>query len=358
MSSLFKVPIINIKPLIAHGPDMSQKIVRDCINSMHIACRDIGFLGLKGHNISREIRKEILEMSRQFFALDSIEKNKIHISKYNNCIGYQYFGENVTENKRDKHEGIDYYKYTNNTVHSPFNISKIPYPLYPSSFESIFNEYINECLKFGELIMSAMALCLHLPYDYFKPLCNKSFYVLRILHYPMETDDNNYKEGETFSEFGCGEHRDYGCLTFINCDNTMDCLEIKDTNNIFRKVNVNTIDEDCFIVNIGDMINLWSGGLYQSTPHRVLTPKKKNVCNESIQFNKQNNSNIGRISIPFFYEPNWDTVIKPIVFDMEGNDIWNNKDKIKWKEMEEFRNNAKQIMYGDHLKSKVFSNFY
>ena len=32
---------------------------------------------------------------------------------------------------------------------------------------------------------------------------------------------------------GIGEHTDYGCLTFINSDNTKDCLEIKDSKGVF-----------------------------------------------------------------------------------------------------------------------------
>ena len=344
--------------LIIQGPDMTKHSVRNCVNLMHIACRDIGFLGLKGHNIPRELRRETLEISRQFFALPIEEKNKIHFSNYNNCIGYQHFGANITQNKRDNHEGIDYYKLTNNPEHAPLNIDNIPYPSTPSSFESIFNEYIKECLKFGELIMSAIACGLRLDPTYFNDKCNDSFYVMRILHYPMLNDNDTVNDTEC-DKFGCGQHTDYGCLTFINSDNTKDCLEIKDSKGVFGKVNVNTIDQDCFIVNLGDMLHLWSGGLYQSTPHRVLPPKSTNICKESIQFNNRNNTEIGRISIPFFYEPNWNTIVEPIDFNMnkEHELQWTKEDKLKWKEMEQFRNNAQAIMYGDHLKSKLLSNF-
>ena len=202
-----------------------MKSVRECINSLHTACRDIGFLGLTGHKISRELRKETLELSRQFFALETAEKNKIQISNFNNCIGYQYLGENVTQNKRDKHEGIDYYKPTQNAMHQPFNIDTCPWPEYPQPFHSVFSDYISECLQLGESIMSAIALSLNLPHNYFDSMCNDSFYVLRILHYPLNEEE--LCQSEEFGEWGCGEHRDYGCLTFINCDNTTNCLEIR-----------------------------------------------------------------------------------------------------------------------------------
>eukprot|EP01084_Bolivina_argentea_P067866 123533_1 len=165
----------------------------------------------------------------------------------------------------------------------------------------------------------------------------------------------NKQETDPDDTFG-----ELGCLTLINCDNTMDCLEIKDVNNTYGKVNVNTLDDDCFVVNLGDMLNLWTGGLYQSTQHRVLQPSTKNICKETVQFNKENNSDIGRLSIPFFYEPNWDTIIEPIEFNMDSENVlpWDVEDRLKWKKMTEFRNNSRPVMYGDHLKSKVFSNFY
>jgi isopenicillin N synthase-like dioxygenase len=52
----------------------------------------------------------------------------------------------------------------------------------------------------------------------------------------------------------------------------------------------------CFLVNIGDMLSKWTDGIYQSTRHRVL-----------------HNSDKMRISVPIFFDPDWDAVISPVL---------------------------------------------
>jgi isopenicillin N synthase-like dioxygenase len=47
-----------------------------------------------------------------------------------------------------------------------------------------------------------------------------------------------------------------------------------------------------FIVNIGDMLERWTNGLFRSTLHRVLS------------------NGVERYSIPVFYEPNFDTIVE------------------------------------------------
>ena len=51
----------------------------------------------------------------------------------------------------------------------------------------------------------------------------------------------------------------------------------------------------CFVVNIGDMLEIWTNGLWQSTKHRVV----------------HRSGNL-RVSVPFFYEPDLDAVIEPL----------------------------------------------
>ena len=53
--------------------------------------------------------------------------------------------------------------------------------------------------------------------------------------------------------------------------------------------------EDAFVINLGDMLQMWTKGLFVSTPHEVI----------------HSNSDATRISIPFFVYPNIDAIIKP-----------------------------------------------
>ena len=124
--------------------------------------------------------------------------------------------------------------------------------------------------------------------------------------------------------------------------------------------------KNCFIVNLGDMLSLWSSGLYQSTLHRVIPPKLHNIDPKSIEFNNKyphNSTKIGRISIPFFYEPNWETMVEPInlnIMNAYNNTCmnWDEYDIKKWEKISKYRSNLKSIQYGYHLKSKIENNFY
>ena len=50
-----------------------------------------------------------------------------------------------------------------------------------------------------------------------------------------------------------------------------------------------------FVINIGDMLELWTHGIYQATLHRV-----------------KNSSGNDRLSFPFFYDPSWNSKLTPI----------------------------------------------
>ena len=61
----------------------------------------------------------------------------------------------------------------------------------------------------------------------------------------------------------CGEHADYGCLTLLNQDETKGALQV------LSGIDGKWINAEpaagAFVVNIGDMIEKWTCGLYKST---------------------------------------------------------------------------------------------
>jgi isopenicillin N synthase-like dioxygenase len=72
-------------------------------------------------------------------------------------------------------------------------------------------------------------------------------------------------------------------------------LEVKNVNNEW--IEVHPIP-GTFIINIGDMLQKVTKGLYKSTVHRVVCTGKE------------------RYSMPYFYDPGWDERIVEIDFPM------------------------------------------
>ncbi|XP_076343474.1 uncharacterized protein LOC143243709 isoform X2 [Tachypleus tridentatus] len=97
---------------------------------------------------------------------------------------------------------------------------------------------------------------------------------LRLLYNPPVTDVTDLS-----TTVRCGEHSDFGTVTFLFQDN-VGGLELKTkTGEWISAVPL----EEAILVNVGDMLAIWSDGVYPATPHRVLVPKEesKKQCSRS-----------------------------------------------------------------------------
>jgi len=234
--------------------------------------------------------------------------------------GFQVLGENVTQYQKDWHEAIDFYKEIPHTEAErgvkPFCHPNL-FPENPREFKPIIQRYIEEMKTLGQKIMKGLALGVGLEENYFiDNFTSDTFWVMRMIGYPPLNTASVDGVGVS-----CGEHCDYGWLTIVNQDSTASALRVR--NKAGDYINAEPIP-GTFVMNIGDMLKVWSNGVYQSTPHKVI-----------------NNCNQYRVSIPFFYEPNFDAVIEPYhLFVNEQNPP-----------------KFKRVVYGDHLTSKVMNNF-
>lgn len=172
-------------------------------------------------------------------------------------------------------------------------------------------------IDLGRKVMSAIALGLGLEENFFVNFLDDSFWVMRVIGYPP-LDSSKSKDRVGIS---CGEHTDYGCLTFLNQDNTKEALQVQTKEGEW--IDANPIPGS-FIVNIGDMLNVWTNNIYQSTLHRVI-----------------HKGNSYRVSVPFFYEPNFEAKIEPLEQCLKT-------DPVKHHE---------PVIYGEHLLKKVSGNF-
>ncbi|CAG8553115.1 19782_t:CDS:2, partial [Racocetra fulgida] len=163
-----------------------QKVARE----LDIACRDVGFFYLKGHNVPQDICERVLKLGYEFFHLPNEEKDKLSIANED----FARLGENVTRYQKDWHEALDYYKPV--SPNHPLVIKNLPlrgknqWPTNPSEFRSVFEQYIEHMNSLGAKVMSAIAIGLGLEHDHFVKFMDDSFWVMRVIGYPPLSNAN------------------------------------------------------------------------------------------------------------------------------------------------------------------------
>jgi isopenicillin N synthase-like dioxygenase len=161
--------------------------------------------------------------------------------------------------------------------------------LFPESMPELRTavlRYMEQMTGLGHIIIKGVALSLGLEASYFADRYTGDPLVLfRIFHYPP------LAPSELDSLWSVGEHTDYGLLTIVRLD---DCggLEVKSPSGWIEAPPI----PGSFVCNIGDMLDRMTGGFYRSTPHRA-----------------RNASGRDRISLPFFFDPNWNAAVHPVV---------------------------------------------
>ncbi|CAG5140580.1 uncharacterized protein ALTATR162_LOCUS741 [Alternaria atra] len=340
------LPIIDISAFL--DPSSTKDAQSTTAKAINAACVNYGFFYLTGHGIPTAELDKIINLAREFFALPLDEKNKIKRFDAGSpeggdgARGYQGLGENVTGGLQDMQEAIDWYRDWPEEKREPGegrpgSVKSLQgvnlWPEQPKELKPVYTDYIERVKKVGEALAHAMGVALDLgtpskdamqseeDEETFVRNCNESFWVMRMIGYPPLTTPHT--PGNDIEQFSCGAHTDYGCVTLLLTDPTPGALQVQLKDGTW--LNADPIP-GAFVVNIGDMIERWTNGLWKSTMHRVI--------HRGQQY---------RISVPFFYEPNFDAVVRPLAKCVEESGE---------------RMIHQGSTYGEHLLTKVFSNFY
>jgi len=139
--------------------------------------------------------------------------------------------------------------------------------------------------------MRVFALALDLPEHYFDSAIDDPISAMRMLNYPHT---NVPPEP---GQLRAGAHSDYGSLTILLADAAPGGLEIRSPEG--KWVAVPNLP-GAFIVNIGDLMALWTNDRWVSTLHRVVNPSA------------DSSGSTRRQSFAFFHQPNWSAEISCI----------------------------------------------
>ena len=213
---------------------------------------------------------------------------KIHIGKSDIYRGYTPLGEEFTSNKYDWHECVDFgldLESNDPDVSNGKNlVGPNQWPENQHKLKKALENHWKLMIVLGKRITQGLSISLGLSKNYFLPFMNKSHSYMRVSNYPPLENKKNI-------DHGIGSHIDYGFLTILLQDN-ISGLEIKNSDDEWFSA---PIIPGTFLINIGHMIQRWTNDYYRATIHRVVSPKDEARC-----------------SIPFFFEPNFDTVVEPL----------------------------------------------
>jgi isopenicillin N synthase-like dioxygenase len=319
-----ELPVIDIEGWNAQG-EGAESVAAE----IGRACREWGFFHIVGHGVDETLSTGLQEAASRFFALPPEQKHAISMDRGGRAWrGYFPTGGELTSGQPDLKEGI-YFGAELDDDHASVQAGLPMHGrnLFPDGipgFRDLVLDYMAEMTRVGHVLMETLAIGLGLQPSYFDDRYTRDPLTLfRIFHYLPASS----AAGER-SDWGVGEHTDYGVLTILRQDETAG-LQVKAKG---RWIDVPPLPGS-LVCNIGDMLDRLTGGRYRSTPHRVRKPEGRS-----------------RLSFPFFFDPNFNAEIEPI--DPQAITVDDAEQRWDQSSVHDFHGT-----YGEYLLGKVSAVF-
>jgi isopenicillin N synthase-like dioxygenase len=270
------LPLVSLAPIVRQDPNADETVARD----LAAALASWGAFELADHGVPKGTIDGAFAAAADFFRLPLEERLKVRIDRHNR--GYAPLHQTVYPgNRPDLKESFNV--GTALTADDPD--VRAGKPLHGvnqwpelTGFRAAVESYFNALLALGDRLLGPLALQLGMAPSALRARYRKPIAFMRLFHYPPNSDVAQ-------NEFGAAEHKDYGFLTVLAQD-SIGGLEVRSPDGGLVLAPPNPGN---FIVNAGDMLSEITGAAIRSAPHRVI-----------------NRASVGRYSIPFFYDPDFD----------------------------------------------------
>nr|WP_321252144.1 2OG-Fe(II) oxygenase family protein [uncultured Ruegeria sp.] len=286
------IPTIDIAPLNDKAHPGFDATVQQILN----ACTSIGFLSITGTGVPPNMVEQVRDCVREIFGIDDSSKwdQAITRDNYRGYIPMGFFTPNDGSGTADKYEGYKLHFETSSDARIRQDCALYGPNLWPREVpgaQDVILKYWAELDRVTDHLLGALEVGLKLEPDSLRDAFRDPMTNMTLLHYPTQAAEE--------AGYGIHPHKDTDALTIIAPD-PVGGLEVQTRAGDW-------ITPDCppggFVVNIGDMLELWSGGRLKSTPHRVV-----------------NRSGRERYSFPYFAVPRHDVVIQPQLPPLPGFD--------------------------------------
>lgn len=257
------------------------------------ACREIGFFAVVGHGLPSGVVEDAWRAATAFFDLP-LEKK---LRSRSEAPDYPY-GFFPIEDESLGHTAPPDLNESFNLGPPPrpevaaaggFALTERLWPESPVEMRPTWTGYYAAMEELAGRLMRLFAQALGLDERFFDDKVDRHLSALRALNYPEQVS------APAPGQIRAAEHTDYGTLTILKPGQATGGLEVLTTAGAWLHV---PHVEQGFVVNIGDLMQVWTNDRWRSTLHRVVNPDDAVAASERRQ------------SMAFFHQPNWDARIE------------------------------------------------
>jgi isopenicillin N synthase-like dioxygenase len=255
------IPLLDLSRLEAGDAARSEFLA-----DLRTGARDVGFFYLTGHGVDADLLRDLMLVSRRFFALPPADKLAIEMVHSPHFRGYNRVARERTRGTPDWREQIDIGAEREALPHSPdlppWTRLQGPnqWPAALPELRPLVQLWQAASLEVLGRLLRAFALALGQAEDALLPLYgSEPHHVTKLIRYPGRDI--------TESDQGVGAHKDSELLTLLLQDH-ISGLQVETTRGW---IDVSP-RPGTFVVNIGELLELASDGYLRATLHRVVAP--------------------------------------------------------------------------------------
>ena len=264
------------------------------------ACARVGFVYLTNHGVPQSAIDAIFATAEDFHNLPLEAKMEVSITKNGHAQGYLHgrskgVHETIAPNQQEAFQirrplaPGDPDLTSGKPLHGP-----IPWPRAMPDLEPRMMAFYAQMDRLGYAVLDLFERGLELAPGALKRYFAKDMNSLRLLHYPPQDPD------DASEQLGARAHTDTNAFTILAQDPNGG-LEIRNRDGAW--VAVPPIP-GTFVLNVGEVLKVWTDGIFSSTVHRVV-----------------NRSGKRRYSIPFFMYPSYDALIHTLMTNPDPSNV-------------------------------------
>uniref|UniRef100_A0A0C9QQA2 aminocyclopropanecarboxylate oxidase n=1 Tax=Wollemia nobilis TaxID=56998 RepID=A0A0C9QQA2_9CONI len=257
----------------------------EIIAQIKMGCESPGFFQLLNHGIEHSLMDRVKKVCKEHYELNRKENfnQSLPVETLNSLIQDELTGNNTTDPEQIGDMDWEDIFILNDMQKTD------SWPAEPNGFKETLEEFTGEIYKLAETLLEIISENLRLEKDYLKRVLaggegpeNKPFFGTKVSYYPPCPRPDLIT--------GLRAHTDAGGLILLFQDDEVPGLQVLSNG---EWIDVQPLRHS-IVIDVGDQLEVISGGKYKSAWHRILPTKDAN-----------------RLSVASYYNPSLNTMVYP-----------------------------------------------